>query len=467
MVSGGERELNALLDDVFERSAVEIGAHVAPGVVAVVVPHAAPQYSGRVAATAYRLLQAARPERIILLGFRHCGAGWGVAIPSIEAYSTPLGAVTIDGSAAEDLCSTPLFRRADEVETCDHSVEIQLPFLQRACPAAKLIPLLVGDLDDQERMEAAEAIARVFRPGDVLIASSDLTHYGREFHYTPFPADRNAAGRLREIDRYLIDSASGIEDRLFLGAMGQSSVTPCGTGPIALLLRTLAVIYTDDVFQQELDYQTSGEITDDYTTSVSYAALGYFRRRSFQLSETEQIDVLRLARQTIEGAEFVLSPDVWGELRGKRIGVFVSLRESGRLIGCLGRLAPDTALLQAIPELATAACHHSLDRPAIRRPERLDVEISILTPMKLVRGAEAIRIGLDGAHLQMEGRRAVFLPQALHRDWSAETVLEMLFRKAGATRDERLRAKPRLFTFQAQVFRSDPFAATALDGPAA
>jgi AmmeMemoRadiSam system protein B len=460
-----ERKLNALLDDLFDDSIDRTGSYVLPRALAVVVPHAAPRYSGRVAAAAYRHVQAAKPERTIILGFSHRGHKRGIAIPAVEQYCTPLGEVAIDVSAVGDLCSAAPFRLVDESEACDHSVEIQLPFLQKACPAAAVIPLYVGELDEEARAQAAQAIARILRPGDVLIASSDLTHYGRDFHYAPFPVDRKVAARLRELDRFLIESASSIDAVLFLTAIRESGATACGHQPVSLLMRTLAGLCSEDVFEQELDYQTSGEITGDYTASVSYAALGYFRQSSFELDEAEQFDLLMRARAALDlpSAGRHARPIAAGDLLSRRAPVFVTVHEGSRLVGCLGRLAHDLPLIEVVPQLAVAAALHGVSRSAPARSDGLELEISVLTPTKLVRRPEAIRVGQDGAYLEIGVRRAVLLPQAAGRDWTGATVLDALFRKAGVTRDECLTAKPRLFTFRAQVLRTNRSATACPD----
>jgi MEMO1 family protein len=152
--------LNALLDEAFEASCRRTGSHLIPPMLAAIVPHAAPRHSGTVAAAAYRHVQLVNPERVFILGFSHSGIGPGVAIPNVSGYRTPLGEVAVDGSAGRALCSAAPFRLVDESDVCDHSVEIQLPFLQRAAPAVCVVPLYVGRLSDQEQTAAARALAR-------------------------------------------------------------------------------------------------------------------------------------------------------------------------------------------------------------------------------------------------------------------------------------------------------------------
>jgi AmmeMemoRadiSam system protein B/AmmeMemoRadiSam system protein A len=451
-------ELNTVLDTAFDDSRRRTGLYVLPRVRAIVVPHAAPCYSGTVAAAAYRHLQATRPERVYILGFSHRRAVRGIAIPDVKSYRTPLGDIAVDSSTVRGLCAVAPFYLADEREVCDHSVEIQLPFLQRAAPAAAVIPVYVGQLEDGEWTEAAGALARMWRPGDVFVASSDLTHYGRRFHYVPFRADRQIAARLRELDRSVIDAASGIDSDLFLKRLCQSGATACGRQPIALLLRTLSLIDAEDIFEQELDYQASGEITGDFSETVSYAAIGYFHRSSFELNELERNHLMLIARATlrhlVETGERAVVPPLGLPAVSIRAPVFVSIHRAGHLLGCVGRLSHSLPLSDEVPEVTLAA---ALDDPRRAPSERItsdaEIEISVLTPMKLVRGVEAIRIGRDGAFVECGAHSGLLLPQVAGRGWTAARFVDILLRKAGL--GPRALGAPgmRLFVFQAQVFR--------------
>jgi AmmeMemoRadiSam system protein B len=265
-------ELEAILRSAFEISAVRTGPAVRPHAIAFVVPHAAPMYSGVVAAAAYRHIALRHPARIVLLGFSHHGGGSGVEIPDIGAISTPFGDVPFDEGMMRSLARRPVFRVSPESAICDHSVEIQLPFIQWTAPEALVIPLYVGRLSRAERAAAAAALQSVLDDA-VLIASSDLTHYGRDFGYTPFPPDAHVAEHLRQLDGRIIVTAATLDPEAFLDEIGRTRSTTCGYEPIALLLETLRY---RRVVQHTLDYQTSGELTGNYTHSVSYAAVGYF-----------------------------------------------------------------------------------------------------------------------------------------------------------------------------------------------
>ena len=285
--------LESLLDTSFDQSRQRTGPFLFPDGLGYVVPHAGPQYSGTVASAVYRSLERQQPERIVVLAFPHQGGLRGIAIPDVETIATPLGEVPIDRQFAAG------FARVPEDQVCDHSFEIQLPFLQRAVPKARVTPVYVGRIGEEERRAAAQRLAAAWRPGVVFLASSDFTHYGRGFGYVPFPADSAVAFHLRELDFECAEAAGSLDSSLFLETLEESGATVCGSGPISLLLDVLNLLGGDEIYQATLDYQTSGDLTGDYRHSVSYAALGYFRRTAFDLDAPDREALLDCVAETL------------------------------------------------------------------------------------------------------------------------------------------------------------------------
>jgi AmmeMemoRadiSam system protein A len=319
----------------------------------------------------------------------------------------------------------------------------------------------VGTLDAAARDAAAGALAEMVGPGTVLIASSDLTHYGRSFYYEPFPADSHVRERLRDLDFGIIEAAGSVDADVCLDHLAATGSTVCGYEPIALLLRTLALSRGGEVFQETLDYQTSADITGDTKHSVSYAALGYYRARSFEVDREDQAALLESAHKTLdkllESGEREPAPPQGGTAAlARRSGAFVSLHEGGVLRGCIGHRAGCQALVEAIPELTLAA---ALDDPRFR-PMReakgpVEIEISVLTPLKRMAHASGFQLGLHGAYLECGPRRALLLPQVgLAREWTPEEFLSALARKAGLPPDGWRRPGAKLYVFEAQVFSS-------------
>ncbi len=447
---GAAGELESLLDDLFHRSEARC-PHLFSDGLGFVVPHAGPAYSGTVAAAVYRAIRRQRPERVVLLAFPHHGGLEGVAAPGVGAIATPLGEVAIDSAYAG-------FPAVPEERVCDHSFEIQLPFLQRAAPDAAISPLYAGRMDAAARAAAAEALAAAWKPGTVFVASSDFTHYGRSFGFTPFPADRAVGARLRELDFECMEAANCLSSARFLEAIEDTGSTVCGTGPIALLLEVLRRL-DSGVYQATLDYQTSGEITEDFRHSVSYAALGYFPRRAFDLDAAERDALLESVARSLAGFRSTRQrraiPAVSSSpaMRAER-AVFVSLHRGEELLGCVGNVTGRGPLGEETAELALAA---ALDDPrfdpAAFQPGPIDIEISVLTPLRRIFSPGECHPGTHGLFLRLGGHSGLLLPQvAAEHGWGAEEFLEALTRKSSlgprAWRDP----KARLYVFEAQVF---------------
>ena len=256
---GEPGELARMLDGLWEKSARRNGSFLFPDAVGFVVPHAGLMYSGTVAAAAYRHLERAKPQRAILLGFSHRGSPPGVAITRVDSFQTPLGLVPVDTAFAGRLLECPLFKLSPEERVCDHSIEIQLPLLQRAAAGMPVVPLYVGRLDAQERAQAAAWLAECLDAGTALVASSDLTHFGSAFGFKPFAVDSRTPERIRELDYEVMDAAGSLHDDLFLETLRRTSATVCGYDPISLLLAVLRQLDRgEELFQDILDYQTSG-----------------------------------------------------------------------------------------------------------------------------------------------------------------------------------------------------------------
>lgn len=458
---GDAGELRELLEELFENSERRTGGYLAPKPLAFVVPHAGLAYSGAVAASAYRHLGGERPERVILLGFSHGGAAPGLWIPEVEVYRTVLGEVAVDTETVKQLLASGSFRRQPEAVLCDHSVEIQLPLLEKAAPQAKVVPVYVSQLEARAREAAARELAKLIEPGTVLLASSDFTHYGRAFAYQPFPADEEVSGRLRELDESVAAAAGSLRAEMFHDAIRETSATVCGAQPIGLLLEALRLADSEDeIFQELLDYQTSGEITGDYRHSVSYAALGYFRFSSFHLEREDQQLLLASARRTLEhyqrtGEREAVPPERETGALERRAAAFVTLHQNGRLRGCVGRRSAVESLAEIVPSLTLAAALEDSRFQPLEPDERgVEIEISVLSPFKRIPDLDCFQAGVHGAYLESGRCHALLLPQvATEARWGARQFFDALARKAGLSPQVYKNPATRVYIFRAQILQ--------------
>jgi MEMO1 family protein len=227
---------------------------------ACVVPHAGYKYSGRTAAETYARIDI--PNRVILLGPRHYPRGAPLAILSHDPWQTPFGLAPIDQELASKLQRACSLLREDEVaHSAEHSLEVQLPFLQRLVPAFSFVPIVIGPLRFEELEVLGRAIAEVVssETGPILIvASSDMNHY-------------EADDVTRVKDRKAIDRILALEPRELFNVVRNESISMCGYGAVVATLTAVRELRA--VHAELVSYATSGEINGDFREVVGYAGI--------------------------------------------------------------------------------------------------------------------------------------------------------------------------------------------------
>lgn len=463
--------------------------------IAVIVPHAGYAYSASTAAYAYRAVQQRRPKRVLLLGPSHYIDFRGVSFGDYAAYETPLGRVPVDRRGREILLACPLVSFRPEAHEREHSVDIQVPFLQVIFPEAtpSILPLVVGRLEEEDYPRLARCLQGVLDNETVLVVSSDFTHYGPRFGYVPFPQEGRVAEKIRDLDQGACDQILRLDRKGFLAYHETTGITICGYHPIALLLEMVP----KGTVPRRLAYTTSGQLTGDTKNSVSYCAMAFTRDGLWEseqgeeaprpegetmrqkgrktvsrskddrgsLTPLEKSTLLQIARDTIE--EFVQSRKT-PDLRGGRYeitpallenrGAFVTLKKHGSLRGCIGYIRPIEPLCETVQQNAiNAAMRDSRFSPV--KPEELssiEIEISALTPPEPVSSAENIVLGTHGIILKQGAHQAVFLPQvAPEQGWDLAETLRHLALKAGLSGDAWKDPKTEFLVFTAEVFEED------------
>lgn len=240
-------------------------------VVALIEPHAGYRYSGQVAAHGFRIVQRRDPARVILLGPSHYSAFQGAALPDAGQYRTPLGEVPLDVEALDLLGRLPGFRRDTRPFHPEHSLEMEIPFLQHVLqPGWRLLPVLIGGGSSPDgNQKVAEGLRPLLGPDSLVVVSSDFTHYGAHFNYLPFTED--VPENIRRLDMGAIECIRAGDVPGFESYLAKTDATICGRNPIDVLLRMLP----RDVQGSLVTYDTSGNLTGDWSHSVSYAALAF------------------------------------------------------------------------------------------------------------------------------------------------------------------------------------------------
>ncbi len=206
-------------------------------------------------------------KRVILMGPSHYTCMHGMAVSGVEAYETPLGKVRVDRKICDALARQPLFQGPSHAEMPEHSLEMQLPFLQVVLGAFDLVPLVVGELGRHDYAVAAAELRKYMNEETVVVASSDFTHYGPRFGYMPFRDKLKQ--NLAKLDGDAIKKIIARDASGFLRYVDETGATICGSRPIAVLLQMLP----PEARGTKLAYYTSGDLLQDYTDTVSYASI--------------------------------------------------------------------------------------------------------------------------------------------------------------------------------------------------
>jgi AmmeMemoRadiSam system protein B len=228
-------------------------------IVALIAPHAGLMYSGPVAGHAYRLLQGRGVDLAVLVGPSHFVGFDGVAIYPSGGFETPLGMAEIDEECASAImAATPIVREHSAAHTREHSLEMQLPFLKRVAPAAKIVPLVVGWQHRETARALGDALGTALAGRRaLLIASTDLSHYH----------DAATAARL---DAVVIDHVARFDSDGLQQALDARPDHACGGGPTVAVMRAARQLGARRAVV--LNYADSGDVSGDKSAVVGYLA---------------------------------------------------------------------------------------------------------------------------------------------------------------------------------------------------
>ena len=442
---GDAARLGAQIDAYFRN--VEGLPAGARDVRALICPHAGYIFSGQTAAYAYRLVEGKAYTTVVVVGTSHQYPLDGASISLKGGYETPLGVVAVDEALAARIAKASGFSYVAEAQEKEHSVEVQVPFIQKALPGAKIVPIVLGYPTRANVYALAKGLAEAAAtPGVLIVASTDMSHY--------LPKDKaNAAdGRTIELVR------EGNADKLSSQCARGENVM-CGGGGVAATLIALKKLGRPRA--EILRYADSSAVTGDTEKVVGYLAAAICVDSPapvFSLSPDEKKELLRLARQAV--TDFIennrvieyetKSPNLLSEK-----GAFVTLKKRGSLRGCIGFIEPVFPLYEAIIRGAIYAASQDPRFPAVSRDELRDLEfeISVLTPPVRIDDPRRVEVGRHGLVISQGENRGLLLPQvAVENDWNRETFLDQACVKAGLPPDA-WKKGAEISIFEAIVFR--------------
>ena len=443
---------------------------------AIVLPHAGYIFSGQICADGLKQASNQKYDFIVILGTNHTVADFQkISLYPGDGFRTPLGIAPVEKNIISALAKAdPTDCTLDKsLHEREHSVEVMVPFIQVVFPKAKIVPVVVGSQDMQTCIRFGQALAKVLKNKNALIiASSDLSHY-------PSAEDANI------VDRETLTAISKLDPAAFRKTV-QAHIdknipnlitSACGESPI---IAAIAAAKSLGATRGEvISYANSGDTSiGEPSRVVGYGAVVFTAKGgskntsvfvrpkptalSATLKSSDKKALLAFASETI--SRFFLT-DTVPLARGFSMtlqqprGAFVTLKKKGELRGCIGHMTADEPLGKVIGAMAFHAAFNDTRFSPLTADELKDIEIeiSVLTPMKQVAGVADIVVGRDGVLLSKDDHRAVFLPQvATEQRWNREEMLDNLCRKTGLETGC-WKKGAQFSTFQAVVFSESQF----------
>jgi len=435
-----------------------------------IAPHAGYTYSGPVAAYAYREIQGQKYDAVIVISPCHVEYFPFAAVYPGDAYLTPLGKVSVDKKLATECVTADglvkfanqghLSRKFDRTE---HSLEVQLPFLQTVLPNTPIVPIVIGTQDWNVLKSLGEKLGHLLTKKNILIvASSDFSHY-------------HPYAECQKIDQRAIASLKRLDPQNFYQGLTAKTFEACGGGPITALL--IAAQKMNNPKIEILNVANSGDVPQgDKSGVVGYVAAAFYQSKNQsievknmsenqlnkgELTKSEQIWLLDLAEATVTACvnkkPLPEPKDVPEKFKVKR-GAFVTLEKNGELRGCIGYILPILPLYQTVIEMAQSAALHDPRFSPVTPNElkNITVEISVLTVPETITDPSVIEVGKHGIIMKRGYAQGLLLPQvATDYGWDRETFLEHTCLKAGLPRNAWQDKNTEIQIFSAQVFNRE------------
>ncbi len=398
----------------------------APVPKAIISPHAGFVYSGQIAASVYARLRpvAHKITRVVIFGPAHRVACQGLVVPSSDSFATPLGLVPLDRQAIDELLQLDQVSENDEAHRLEHSLETQLPFLQDLLPRFSVVPIIIGACPPEM---IAEVIDRIWGGEETLIViSSDLSHY--HDYDTAQRMDRSTCQQIEALNTGWIVSEQA-----------------CGARGINGLL---TVAKRRDLRATTLDLRNSGDTAGPRDRVVGYGAWSFTDNASTSTAPANREMLLTVARKSIghglakRRRAHVKLGTFDREIECIRAS-FVTLKEKGKLRGCIGSMMAHRPLVEDVVWNAYSAAFEDPRFQPISRDQflRMDLSISILgAPHDFPVADEAdllnrLRPEVDGLILQSGKKRALFLPHVWEQLRKPARFVQHLKMKAGIGAD--------------------------------
>ncbi len=441
---------------------------IAEQIIGLMVPHAGYVYSGQVAAQGYKQLEGCSFDTVVIIGMSHYARFEGIAIDTSDYYQTPLGLVKVDTELASALIkSNPMIKSLPEAHTKEHSLEVQIPFLQQVLlKEFKILPILISNPSDCQILARSLISNSQACSGNVCfiggkkvlyIASSDMSHY------PPYEvADK--------VDKTTLSLIEGMDiDKLvtWLNEPHEHCATLlCGSGAVL----TLMLIAKESGITKAsiLNYANSGDVPviGDKSKVVGYGAVIFTQKevKAMTLDNEEQQVLLKIARNTIQ--DYIVNRHIppipievndYPELQ-QPAGVFVTLTKNKQLRGCIGYIKPIAPLAQAVSKMAIAASTEDPRFSPVTPDEikEIKIEITVLSELTQIHNINQIEVGKHGLYIVKGFNSGLLLPQvATEQGWNREEFLTHTCYKAGLPANAWKEKDAEIFIFSGAIFHEE------------
>lgn len=429
-------------------------------IIAIVAPHAGYMYSGQVAAYGYKLIDGKNFSTVVIISPSHRAMFKGASIYDRGGYRTPLGIVPVDIELAKKMMEREKrIQFLPEAHREEHSLEVQIPFLQIVLKNFKLIPIVMEPYWSLETCKAvANAISETVRGRNVLlVASSDLSHY-------------HSYNKAVEMDRILLNHMERFDIESIHRDLSNGRCEACGGGPIITIMLAAKSLGANKA--KVIKYMNSGDVTGDRSRVVGYAATVFYKMEGGveRMKEEKKVGVdLGLNEEEKKILHYIAKTVIENKARGKPVpefkiespllkenrGAFVTIHKKGQLRGCIGYIEAYKPLHKTIEEMAEAAAFRDPRFPPVSEKElpELDIEISVLTPLRKIKDVNEIEVGKHGIYIKKGWYSGLLLPQvATEYGWDRQTFLEHTCMKAGLPPNAWKDKDTEIYIFSADIF---------------
>ena len=430
-------------------------------VIGIVSPHAGYEFSGAVAAHGYKMISNLGFKTVIIIGPSHRVFFEGAAVYDQGTWKTPLGEVEIDSKLAKELINSnpKKIRALPHVHNQEHSIEVQVPFLQKSLKDFKIVPIMLVEPSFSDCQILADAISQVVKDTTtLLLASSDLYH-GYSYDEC-VEIDKKTLGLIEKFD------AKGLYNSLTTG-----KAQACGGLPIVVVMLAAQKLGTDRA--QILKSTNSNEVMAEIGGyCVGYGSVVFYQshkgtkkektetkqNKSVGLSDNEKKELLKIARTTLEKhvRDEKLPEDIPNDAKLKeKQGVFVTLQKHGQLRGCIGYVEGIKPIYEAVRDNAINASSNDPRFPPVQPIELkdIDIEITVMTPLEKISDPNVIEVGKHGILIRKGWNQGLLLPQvATEYGWNREEFLAHTCMKAGLPVNAWKDKDAEIYIFSGEVF---------------